>query len=53
VDRAFKIFDKSGKNSIDIDEYTETLSKLTGNNTDAAIKFLFDIYDDNGTRTYS
>ncbi len=49
MDRAFKIFDRSGTGKVSLDEYTETLSQLVGNNNDGAIHFLFNIYDDNST----
>ncbi len=48
MDRAFKIFDRSGSGKVSLDEYTETLSQLVGNNSDGAIHFLFSIYDENG-----
>ena len=48
MDRAFKIFDLSCSGKVSLDEYTETLSQLVGNNHDGAIQFLFNIYDENG-----
>lgn len=48
MSRAFKIFDRGSTGKVSLDEYTETLGELVGNNTEGAIRFLFKIYDENG-----
>ena len=48
IDRAFAIFDRQKNGRIVVDEYIETLAQLAGKNADAAVEFLFRIYDING-----
>ena len=44
--RAFRVFNRNKtEEKVLVDEYTETMAKLIGNNTDTAIEFLFRIYD--------
>ena len=47
IDRTFAIFDRLNIGRVFVDEYTETLAQLVGKNADAAIEFLFRIYDIN------
>jgi Ca2+-binding EF-hand superfamily protein len=48
IDRAFGIFDQNRDGRVDLDCYNETMAQLAGKNADAAIEFLFRIYDGNG-----
>ena len=47
IDRAFAVMDRQKDGRVVVDEYTETLAQLAGKNADAAIEFLFRIYDIN------
>ena len=47
IDRAFAVFDRQKNGRIVVDEYIETLAQLAGKNADAAIEFLFRMYDIN------
>ena len=47
IDRAFAVFDRQKNGRIIVDEYIETLAQLAGKNADAAIEFLFRMYDIN------
>ena len=48
IDRTFAIFDQLNTGRVHVDAYTETLARLVGKNADAAIEFLFRMYDING-----
>ena len=51
ADRIFTIFEQNEDGNISVDEYTETLRRITNkDNLDEAIRFLFKIYDANGTQ---
>ena len=47
IDRAFAVFDRQRNGRVIVDEYIETLTQLAGKNADAAIEFLFRMYDIN------
>ncbi len=42
------LYFQNNDGKVDLDEYTETLRKLSDNNNDEAIKFLFRVYDADG-----
>ena len=52
IDGAFRVCDKNSDGWVDVDEYTELLRKFgkEGNDVDAAIDFLFGVYDENGKK---
>ena len=51
IDGAFRVCDTNKDGWVDVDEYTELLRKFgkEGNDVNAAIDFLFGVYDEDGT----
>ncbi len=48
MDSPLILYFQNNDGKVDLDEYTETLRKLSDNNNDEAIKFLFRVYDADG-----
>lgn len=53
AERFFMLFDEDGGGTIDLSEMMAGLVKLTRGTAKDKLKFLFDVYDVDGTRTFS
>ena len=50
--RIFKLVDQNNDNQVCIDEYTEFMTKLSPDDQNGMIEFLFKIFDTDGTYSY-
>lgn len=50
TDRVFQIFDKDNSGTISLQEFVDAMHQFAGKSPDDKIKFLFKVYDIDGTK---